>query len=235
MKRKICFAMAVWWFVFLTACGNRAPSFVHHTPPNLTVASDAFQDVEALRALGCDEIQVPSNLLGGLHPSYPIAICAIRNDFGEGSEELKAEIDGQQFLYYTGGLFGTYIRYIIQQNGEFILLKTIEDFRQVFAPIESPEEALSYVLAVRNLMAYYGLQYESAYEYEVDRIEDTYVAPEDGGAGGYLVHLFYDQVFGCGPHWTSEVDVRVSVDGHVEEVASRPIFRDPNMDELCID
>jgi hypothetical protein len=50
-----------------------------------------------------------------------------------------------------------------------------------------------------------------------------------------IVHLFHDQVTGCGPHWTSEVDVRVSVEGNVEEAASKAIFRDPNTDELCVD
>jgi hypothetical protein len=229
------FSMSVWIFILLAACthqGLGTPQFIHHAPPSLTVSLEAFNDDETLADLGCNEVQAPSSLIGGLNPAYPIAICVLRYIPGEGSEELTDEIESGQFLYYTGGLLGNYIRYIIYQNGEFVLLKTEADFRQVFAPIESPEEALSYVLAVRNLMALYGLEYDPAYEYEVDVVEDTYVTPE---AGGYLVHLFYDQVFGCGPHWTSAVDMRVSVDGNVEEAASQPIFRDPNLDELCVD
>ena len=229
------FSMTVWLFILLAACSNRTPKFINHVPPSLTVSSEVFNDIEALAAFGCDEIQASSNLIGGLSPSYPIAICVIGYIPGEGAEELRAEIESEQFFYYTGGLFGNYIRYIIYQNGEFVLLKTEEDFRKVFAPIESSEEALSYVLAVRNLMALYGLQYDPAYQYEVAVVEDSYVTPESGGAGGYRVHLFYDQVFGCGPHWTSEVDVRVSVEGNLEETASQPIFRDPNLDELCVD
>lgn len=229
MKTKNKFWMIVWSFIFLAACSGE-PKFINHPAPNLTVSFDAFNADTTIAALGCDEIQAPSNLIGGLDPPYPIAICAIRP--GEGSEELRAEIDSGQFFYYTGGLLGNYIRYVIHQDGEFVLLKTEEDFRGLFAPIESPDEALSYVLAVKNLSAYYGLKHDPAYEYEVDTIEDTYVTPEEGG---YLVHLFYDQVFGCGPHWTSEVDIRVSVEGNVEEVASKPIFRDPNLDELCVD
>jgi len=229
MKSKNKFWMIVWSFIFLTAC-NGEPKFINHAAPNLTVSFDAFNNDQALTALGCSEIQIPSSLIGGLEPSYPIAVCAIQPD--ETSEELRTEIDSGQFFYYTGGLFGNYVRYVIQQNGEFVLLKTEEDFRKVYAPIESPEEALSYVLAVRNLSAYYGLEHNQAYKYEVDTIEDTYVTQE---ADGYLVHVFYDQVFGCGPHWTSEVDVRISVEGNVEEVASQPIFRDPNLDEVCVD
>ncbi len=231
MKTKNRFWLVVWLFIFLTACKGE-PKFINHPSPGLTVSSDAIHDDGTLAALGCDEIQTPSSLLDGLNPSYPIAVCIVRYIPGEGSEELRAEIESGQFFYYTGGLVGNYVRYIIQQNGEFVLLKTEDDFRKVFAPIESPDEALSYVLALRNLSAYYGLQYVAGYEYEVDTIEDTHVTPE---ADGYLVHLFHDQVFGCGPHYTSEVDIRVSVDGNVEEVANTPIFRDPNMDDLCVD
>jgi hypothetical protein len=231
MKTKNRFWMAVWLFIFLTACKGE-PKFINHPQPSLAVSSDAFNGDETIAALGCDEIHAPSSLIGGLNPSYPIAICAIGYNLGEAPEELRAEIESEQFFYYTGGLFGNYVRYIIQKDGGFVLLKTEDDFRRIFAPIESPDEALSYVLAVRNLSAYYGLQYAPAYKYEVDTIEDTYVTPE---AGGYIVHLFHDQVFGCGPHWTSEVDVRVSVEGNVEEVASKPIFRDPNIDEVCFD
>ena len=103
MKTKNKFWMAVWFFIFLAAC-NGEPKFINHPAPNMTVSFDVFNDVQATAALGCDEIQAPSNLIGGLEPSYPIAICAIRPD--EGSEELKAEIESGQFFYYTGGLLG---------------------------------------------------------------------------------------------------------------------------------
>ena len=229
MKTTNKFWLAVCLVMFLTACSVE-PKFINHSAPNLTVSFDVFNNDEVLADFGCDEIQAPSNLIGGLEPSYPIAICAIRPDAV--SEELRAEIDSGQFFYYTGGLFGSYVRYVVHQNSEFVLLKTEEEFRRLFAPIESSEEALSYVLAVKNLSAYYGLKHDPAYKYEVNTIEDTYITPD---SDDFLVHLFYDQVFGCGPHWTSEVDVRVSIEGHVEEIASKPIFRDPNLDELCVD
>lgn len=231
MKIKNKFWLAIWLLIFLSACQNK-PEFINHEAPNLTVSLDAFSDNNALTALGCDEIMAPSNFISALDPSYPIAICAVQYTPGEDSEELKAEIESGQFFFYTGGLFGNYVRYVIQQDGEFVLLETEAEFREQFAPIESPEEALSYALAVRNLSAYYGLQYYSAFKYEVDTIEDTYVTPK---ADGYLVHLFYDQMFGCGPHWTSAIDVHVSMEGNVEEISSTALFRDPNLDELCVD
>lgn len=226
---KKTFRRLVWLFIFLTGCKGE-PTFVHHPAPNLTV--DTFPTDDSLVALGCSEIWTPPNLLGGLQPKHPMAICAIESNPDQWSDELRAEIESDQFVYYTGGLFGYYVRYVIQQDGEFVVLKTEEAMREAFAPIETPEEALSYALAVRNFSANYGLQYDPAYEYEVDSIEDTHVS---AGTSSFIVHLFYDQVFGCGPHWTSAVDVRVSRDGEVEQAASQPLYRDPNMDEVCVD
>ena len=231
MKPKTKLWLAIWLLISLSACQSK-PKFINHTSPNLAISMDVFTDETLLANFGCNEIQAPSNLIGGLDPSYPIAICTIQYIPGEGTEELAAEIESGQFFYYTGGLFGSYVRYIIYQNGEFVLLKTEEDLRKLFAPIESPDEALSYVLAVKNLSAAYGIQYDPAYAYEVDTIEDTYVTSD---ADGYLVHLFHDQAFGCGPHWTSEVDVHVSFEGSIQERNVRQIFRDPNLDEVCFD
>jgi hypothetical protein len=231
MKTKTTLWLAIWLLISLSACQSK-PEFINHPPPKLAISMDVFTDDTLLANFGCNEIQAPSSLIGGLDPSYPIAICAMKYIPGEGTEELAAEIESGQFFYYTGGLFGSYVRYIIYQNGEYVLLKAEEDFRKVFAPIESSDEALSYVLAVKNLSAAYGIQYDPAYAYEVDTIEDTYVIPD---GDGYLVHLFHDQTFGCGPHWTSEVDVHVSVEGSIEERNGRNIFRDPDLDELCVD
>lgn len=230
MKTNIKLCLAIGLLIFLSACQSK-PEFINHTPPDLPVSMNVFTDDTLLANFGCDEIQVPSFLVG-LEPAYPIAICSFQYTPGEGTEELSAEIESGQFFYYTGGLFGSYVRYIIYQKGEFVLLKTEEDLRKMFAPIESPDEALSYVLAVKKLSAYYGLRYDPAYEYEVDTIEDTYVTPD---TDGYLVHLFYNQEFGCGPHWISEVDVHVSVEGNIEERSSRNIFRNPDTDEVCFD
>jgi hypothetical protein len=231
MKIKTNVWLTILLLIFLSACQSK-PEFVNHPSPNLAVSTDVFFDDTLSATFGCNEIQGAPSLIGGLKPSYPIAICTLQYIPGEATEELAAEIESEQFIYYTGGLFGTYIRYIIYQNGEFVLLKTEEDLRKSFAPIESPEEALSYVLAAKNLSAYYGIQYDPAYVYEVDRIEDTYVTTD---TGGYLVHLFYDQAFGCGPHWISEVDVHVSVDGNIEERSSRQLFRNPDLDDVCLD
>jgi len=229
----------------LTACSSK-PTFVNHTPPNLPVAFDEFTNAgcpagtsdepcgadSPLADFGCNEILIPSNLTGGLEPVYPIAICQIDLRSGAKTPEIESEIERGEYIYYLGGLSGSYIRYIVFQNGEYRLLKTEGDFRTIYAPIESPEEALSYVLSVTTLSAYYGLEYNPAMEYEVNEIEDTYVTSE---TDGYRLHLFYYQEFGCGPHWTTAIEMHISFDGTIQEISQTQIFRDPNLDELCVD
>ena len=229
----------------LTACSSK-PTFVNHTAPNLPVVFDEFTNagcptdsngqpcgaVGPLADFGCNDIYIPSNLTGGLDPAYPIAICQIDLRSGAASAEIQAKMDRGDYLYYLGGLSGSYVRYVIFKDGEFRLLKTEEDFRNAYAPIDSPEEALSYVLAVTTLSAVYGLEYDPAMKYEVNEIEDTFVTAE---TDGYRLHLFYDQVFGCGPHWITAIDTRISFDGTIQEISQTQLFRDPNMDELCVD
>jgi hypothetical protein len=226
----------------LVGCQTK-PKFINHPQPNLSISFDAFDAASCLKDssgqcisdstladLGCNEIQVPTSLVGGLNPSYPMAVCQIIPD--QAKAEIQAEIEKELYFFYTGGLFGSYIRYVIFQDGEFRLLKSEAEFRAIYAPLETPEEALSYVLAITNLSAYYGLAYNPAYEYEVSTIEDTYLTVEPDG---YKLHLFHDKVFGCGPHWISEVEMHVSAEGVIRELGGKPIFRDPNQDDLCID
>jgi hypothetical protein len=233
--------------LFLLAACQTQPKIINHDPPSLSVSFSKFQEAACpldgngnlncdpghpLSALDCDAIFAPPNLSGGLDPSYPIAICQIDAIYGNASDETKAEIDAGEYFYYEGGLSGKYIRYVIFRNAEFRLLKSEKEFRDAYAPIESPEEALSYVLAVTNLSASYGIVLDPASEYEVDTIEDTFVTTT---ADGYDLLLYSYAAFGCGPHWTSAVLVHVSRAGIIQELSRTQVFRDPNLDDVCFD
>ena len=233
--------------LFLLAACQTQPKVINHNPPNLSVSFSKFQDLACpldingnlncdpshpLGALDCDGISAPPNLFGGLEPSYPIAICEVDVAYGNASDETKAEIEAGEYFYYAGGLSGKYVRYVIFRNGEFILLRSEKEFLDVYAPIESPEEALSYVLAVTHLSAYYGIVTYPEYKYAVNTIEDTFVTAT---ADGYDLLLYAYAEFGCGPHWTSAVMVHVSGAGVIQELSRTNVFRDPNLDDVCID
>ena len=239
------------WFLisllFIFAACTSKPQIINHPPPNIPpVAFDEFTNAgcpagtsdqpcgadSPLADFGCNDILIPSNPIGELNPPYPIAICQIDLLSGTTNPEIESEIERGEYIYPLGGLSGSYIRYVVFQDGEYRLLKTEEEFRTVYAPIESPEEALSYVLAVTRYSAAYGIEYDPTMEYEVNKLEDTYVTSE---FDGYILHLYFSQFYGCGPHWTSAVDVHVSFEGVIKEVGQTQVFRDPTLDDLCVD
>jgi hypothetical protein len=199
------------------------PCFIHHTPPELSVDFSAFSGAD-LADLGCHAIRRPSDLFGGLEPSYPIAECDTRD-----SE------DG--YLYFVGEDRGSRGFYVIFRDGEFVPVRTAETFQEVFAPVETPEEALSYVLALtysdRSPRAHYGFELDSSYSYFVDTIEDTYVERVEDG---YIVHLFdYENRMcgGTGRQWvqTLAVDLRVTFQGNITQVSNTPVYQIPS---LCL-
>jgi hypothetical protein len=118
------------------------------------------------------------------------------------------------------------------RDGQLQLIRTQDEFREVFAPVQAVEEALSYALAVTRYSARYGLELDAQYEYLVDEIEDTHVEAVDDG---YRVHLYYYRLCGCGPHPTSAVELHVGPDGQIEQVAVQDVYKDPDEDDLCID
>jgi hypothetical protein len=145
-------------------------------------------------------------------------------------ERMRSE---GKYIFIDGGMFPIIIRYVVYRDSQFELIETKEEFRDVFAPITSPEEALGYALAVKKgVSARYNLEYDPKYKYFVDEIEDTHV---EETSGGYLLHLFSYEAFGCGPHHTKAVEVEVTTQGDVKTIGSQEIFKDPTEDDLCVD
>jgi hypothetical protein len=125
-----------------------------------------------------------------------------------------------------------YARLVIQRDGQLEVLHSEEEMAGAFAPIESPDEALAYAVAVTGLGPEYGLSHAPNFEYFTDVIEDTTVTEE---GDGYLVRLFHFRLFGCGPHEMLEFDLHVSRAGVIEQRERTALYKDPAMDNLCVD
>jgi len=184
--------------------------------------------------MGCDVISLPHELLGALDPPYPLLVCEIHpalhgDDMVRLMEELRTP---GAYLFWGGGLWPVYTRYVIQDAGGFRLLRSQRDLQQAYAPIESPDEALAYAMAATGLDARFGLRREGDLAYAVEALEDTCVRETDQG---YAVLLYQDQAFGCGPHWTSAVEVLVEPDGSYSTARTWNVYRDPAMDDVCVD
>jgi len=232
------------------------PCFISHPPPDLTVDAEAFEDAgcppdrygfracadgSPLAAFGCYEISEPDDLLGGLEPSYPIAECSTGGFSREEEEEWDVEWLGVSdydynakggYFYRVGGRASSAVRYVMVRDDQFVLIETEDEFREIFAPIDSADEALSYVLAVTGLFPLYGLEPEPSLEYFVEEITDTHV---ETVVDAFLVNLFYHETFGCGPHRTLAVDFHITRDGHIKQLSKTPVLTNPERDDWCVD
>lgn len=218
---------------------------VNHSPPQVEPPSmAAFEeagcgidedgwwvcpDESPIPGLGCDRIKPTDALLGALEPAMPMAECLYYPT--QHLEEDPAAFEAPR-LYNKGCLLPVYVRYVIFSDGGVVTLTTRESLQRAFAPVTSPEEALSYAIAVSGLQAKFELKRQANLRYLTDRLEDSHAVqtPE-----GYKVLLFHYQICGCGPHTTSAVWLEVSRDGDIREISRTPVYEDPAEDNLCVD
>lgn len=214
------------------------PVFVNHDAPvtafdptTVEVAGCTFDEYgsatcppeSSLSALGCSSIILASNLLGALSGDVNlIARCMTLLEPGES--------DGEG-IYKSGCMLLQENSYIVENHGDAVLLTSEEDFRYNFAPIESADEALSYALAVTGLNARYDVAPTEGFTYFTDRIEDTYVQQVEDS---YLVHLWHQEICGCSPFMTSQVDVLVHADGTIDWLGAIPTWLDDTQ-QMCVD
>jgi hypothetical protein len=231
-------------FFLLAGCGS--VKVVNHPKPDLKVDFSPFEDAgcpldqygfrrcqeeSKLYSLGCDFIQPVSDLLGGLTPPYPMAECTYR-PYGHTEVTDPYKIPESEYFFNVGGPMPELVRYVVHVNGEFKIIKNPDEFRAMFSPVETPDEALSFSMAMKNIYASYDQKIDRKYHYYVETLDDSFVEKIESD---YIVHAFAYQFFGCGPHYTYALDVKVTVDGQVEEISRTKIFNDPAKDDLCQD
>jgi hypothetical protein len=237
MNRAFCVLSLV--LVTLTACQlpqlNLFKKITHHPAPELQMDNSYFAGLGCFDSPKClpDELQKishpigyisePGNILGGLSPTIPLAVASTRGFTPE--EEIPA-------VYVNRCMAQQYIRYLVNYEGEIRLIDSVEGLAALYAPIDSPDEALSYAIASTGFSAVNDLQNFPKPKIYADSVEETFVTST---AEGYVVHLFDTYLCGCGPHIVSSVDVKVRKDGSIS--LSEPVksFSDPKMDGLCID
>lgn len=240
MKSRFLFPILV--IFFMAGCQNDSLSIKNHEKPDLQTDFTAFENVgckskgsgwyvcdskSPLHEIGCDSIE-KQDLLGGFTPNYPVAKC--HHSF---YKESGANPTPSECLTSTVRIFGADCdRLVVFKNGSYSIIKNRDDLRNLYAPVDSPNEALSFALASTKNHAEYGQTQKSQYVYYAQELEDTYVETVENG---YLVHLFYTPVIGCGPFETVAIEEQVTRDGQVEEINRIPVYRDPADDTLCAD
>ena len=214
-----------------TSISRPLPAILNHPKPDIAANMEAFKNAgcaiddqepwawrctvdSPITMLGCEQIE-PDDLLGALVPSHPVAQCVARNTPPKNLLKYYDDI---------GCLHRYYISRVAFAGNAFRLINDESEFRSLFAPIESTNEALSYALVTTDLHASFDTKLDPHFKYVVEQVEDTHVeeTPE-----GYMVHLYSDAtpLCGCAIHTVSAFDVRVTKDGEIELGKSEPVYQ----------
>jgi hypothetical protein len=184
---------------------------------------------------GCDTIKVANDLLGGLDPNYPLAVCMY---YPLQHKKTSQEPYQGDFLYRGGctlprTMMPIYLHFLVSKgDDQFTVLKTMSDLQSIYSPIDSPDEALSYAIAATGLEAYYDIQPQAGYRYDVKQLEETHVSESPGG---YEVLLYQFQMFGQPAYTTNAVIVQVSYEGEISIINTTLVNHTPEEDGLCVD
>jgi len=175
------------------------------------------------KMFSCEEIKVPGDL-GGLSSKVPIVECNVLVENWTGDTDVG--------IMHLGCLYPLFKKYIIIENGEYKLIGSKEEFIQFFAPVESPEEALGFAVALTGSYPVYNMTIPENYKVFVPEIKTTYV--EESG-GEFNVHLFNMQICGCGNHPYYSIDYIVTRAGESKVISSERIYENPQFFDMCID
>ena len=155
-----------------------------------------------LNSLGCEEVDKYIIEYPGLKP-YPVFQCY---KYPDNPTVDSIRFPGFDVRLPVGPLYGNFT----YDGSQFILIKEISDYKSLFAPIDSSNEALSFALAsppdyrledfhiqevdgihieLGRFGAKYFSQEDDIRQYFTDRIESTYATETENG---YLVHLFVE-------------------------------------------
>ncbi len=207
--------------MILTGCAHSI-TVIEHPPLDWSINAQRLRETGCLpplqescpqlAALGCDAIQTPGFYLGGLQPPVAVMECIHAN----------GEPPSRDYFKQPPGLDPGYRSYAVIQDGMYRLIIKQSEFKSLFAPVESTDEALSYAMAMTSLEARFDIDPDANVEYRVDEIEETHA---EETPNGYLVRLFdWSHRMGCDTHPFYAVDVLVTREGDVREVAREEIY-----------
>ncbi|HSM25118.1 MAG TPA: hypothetical protein VK856_09670, partial [Anaerolineaceae bacterium] len=123
-------------------------------------------------------------------------------------------------------------RVLTYHDGDYLLIRDIEDLKYHFAPITNPEQALGYTIAATGHNPRFDLEDLKEYRILTDQLHETNVELVNDG---YEMTLFSQQICGCGPHTTYQIKAKVTTAGDVLIIDSIPAFENPDEDTLCVD
>jgi hypothetical protein len=162
-------------------------------------------------------IEEPAPELGGLSPRYPMLVF-ISYDV---SDRCLKKVWDWVACYQL----------LIKKDEKYIVISDSSELKKIFAPVESPEEAISFACAVTNSYPLYTFNLDKNNKYTRKQIFKTYV---NKIGTNYIVHLYQFGYLGCGPHYMYSMTYLVYKNGDVKQLAQEIIYDDTD-DHTCGD
>lgn len=167
------------------------------------------------------DIGSTSEFLGGLNPKYPIERVFL--NCGEWCEKD----------WENKGMFCGCRSYVVIKDDKPMLIRSKEELKEIFKPVDSYQEALSYAIVMTgNFPVFNADFFQEKFTYFIADPKPTNVREN---YDGYYVTLFNYKHFGCGEHPYYLVTYSVTKDGQVKETNRKKAFKDPDEDSLCRD
>ena len=180
--------------------------------------SEASLECGPLLAGACARGLRPLPGLAGLSPDVPIAQCL--------------ESDPGSDLVHLGGMSNLARNFVVIEGGKLVRVHAKADLVRRFAPVTTPVQALAFAIALTSGDPVFTPTAPPDLRYYAATLDGTRVIAD---GDGFRVNLFDHHFFGCGPHATYKLDVRVGRDGEVTVGESVPLYADPRTDGLCVD
>ena len=169
---------------------------------------------------GCMQISNASRALENLSPQLPVVECLF----------LSKDYNSEEGLVREGCMMPLFRRYIAKQGEDFKLIESIEEFRSIFAPVETKEEALAFAVALTSSLPRYDTSVPEGYFPVTSAIRPTYAEVSEEG---YKVHLFDSEICGCGSHPYYAVEYLVTKSGNVTELSREKVY--DSTSQICVD
>jgi len=166
-----------------------------------------------------EKIEYPSYYLGGLTPRLPLAEVYM---FG-----IK-----DKCMWKGKGMIAVCYSLVAKLNDTLMLIDSEDRFKEIFAPINSEQEAISYVAYITRAYPKYDIPKKFRYRVYSSKFPSTYSKRVDGG---FEVLLHDKKVFGCGPHPNFYKLFYVTDAGEISLLQTVKMFEDPNEDGMCVD
>lgn len=183
-------------------------------------------------------LQIDSNYYSVLKDTFEFdVIDKVNINYGSLKPKVKLALGikfGQRdsVLYWTGCMVPSGFNLIVQDSLGFHLIWNKQKLKEYFSPIETKEEALSYICAYTGLSPSYDFEIKLRYRKFVDTIRTTYSIPSENG---YIINLFDYELCGCGPHTHFMLKYEVNTEGDIYKRERIDLYEDPKEDRLCID